>query len=208
MKIVSKALIVFSFITCFFLTQKGYAQAQWEADFVRNANLQLADKTTWNAFSSTAAPVSVVYPLGLFAVSLVNKDKGLRNRAYEAVAGLAFTAASVSILKAIVKRPRPYYTYNGIYPEEYDNSYSFPSGHTSLAFATATSIAMTGKKWYFVVPAYAWATGVGYSRINVGQHYPSDVIAGAFVGATCAYVSHILNKKIFGVKKKTKVESK
>ena len=207
MKIASKALIVFSFITLF-LTQRGFAQAQWEVDFVRRINLQYADKTTWNTLSSTVAPISIAFPLGLFAVSMVNKDKRLRNRAYEAVAGIAFTAASMSILKAIVKRPRPYYTYSGIYPVEYDNSYSFPSGHTSLAFATATSIAMTAKKWYFVVPAFAWASGVGYSRIGVGQHYPSDVIAGAFVGVTCAYVSHVLNKKLFSVKKKQKIEVK
>lgn len=208
MKIVNITKILFSIVICFLFTQNVFAQAKWEVDFVRKVNPQYADNNTWNTMSSTVAPVSIAFPLGLFAVSLVNKDKGLRNRAYEAVAGIAFTAASESILKAIVKRPRPYYTYSGIYPDEYDNSYSFPSGHTSLAFATATSIAMTGKKWYFVVPAFAWATGVGYSRVCVGQHYPSDVIAGAFVGVTCAYVSHVLNKKLFSVKKKQKIEVK
>jgi membrane-associated phospholipid phosphatase len=106
-------------------------------------------------------------------------------------------------LKIVINRPRPYLKYNDIYPDEIDDGSSFPSGHTAIAFATATSVLLTAKKWYYVVPAYMWASGVGYSRIYLGQHYPSDVFAGAVVGAAGAYASHWLTEKIF-LKKKNK----
>jgi membrane-associated phospholipid phosphatase len=52
---------------------------------------------------------------------------------------------------------------------------SFPSQHTSFAFATATALSLQYRKWWVVVPAYTWAAMVGYSRLYLGQHYPSDV---------------------------------
>ncbi len=118
------------------------------------------------------------------------------------VAGLAISTVTTEAMKVIVKRQRPAQAYSDIYPDEFDNSYSFPSGHVSIAFSTATSLMLTTKKWYITVPAFAWATGVGYSRMYLGQHYPSDVLAGAVVGAAGAYASHWLNKNFFFRKKK------
>jgi undecaprenyl-diphosphatase len=53
------------------------------------------------------------------------------------------------------------------------------------------------KKWYVVVPAFAWAGSVGYSRLYLGEHYPTDVFAGAAIGIGSAYLSEWLNKKLF-----------
>jgi membrane-associated phospholipid phosphatase len=73
---------------------------------------------------------------------------------------------------------------------------SFPSGHTS-GFSTATSLALDYKKWYIVVPAYLWAGSVGYSRMYLGKHYPSDVLGGAIIGIGSGYLCHWLRKKLF-----------
>ena len=81
---------------------------------------------------------------------------------------------------------------------------SFPSGHTSTAFSMATSISFQNKKWYIVLPAYLWATTVGYSRLYLGVHYPSDVFAGALIGVGSVYINNWLQHQIIGKKKTDK----
>ena len=73
---------------------------------------------------------------------------------------------------------------------------SFPSGHTTSAFCTATSLSLMYPKWYVIVPAYSWATMVGYSRMHLGMHYPLDVLAGAILGTGISLVSFKLQKWI------------
>jgi len=62
---------------------------------------------------------------------------------------------------------------------------SFPSGHATNAFTTATAIA---EHYGGAVPyiAYAVATAVSYSRVNDHVHWPSDVVAGALIGRAVA----------------------
>jgi undecaprenyl-diphosphatase len=68
--------------------------------------------------------------------------------------------------------------------------YSFPSSHTALAFGTATFLhSVSGKSSYFF---WIFAIMMGISRIVVGVHYPSDVIAGAIAGIILGYVGLLL----------------
>ena len=53
------------------------------------------------------------------------------------------------------------------------------------------------KKWYIVAPAFLWASSVGYSRLYLGEHYPTDVFAGATIGIASAYLNEWLHKKLF-----------
>lgn len=59
-------------------------------------------------------------------------------------------------------------------------TFSFPSGHTASAAAFATGVTIERPR--LGVPVILLAAGVGYSRVHVGVHYPSDVVAGAAVG--------------------------
>jgi len=74
--------------------------------------------------------------------------------------------------------------------------WSMPSGHSSLAFSTATALCLEFPRWEVITPSLLWAGGVGFSRVMLGHHYPGDVLAGAFTGAACAWANHALNKKL------------
>jgi membrane-associated phospholipid phosphatase len=179
------------------LSTACFSQAEWEHKVVSNINPQHPSSDVWKIFSSTAKPISVALPAGMLAVALIEKNKTLESKSLEALGSLVIAAGTTELLKQIVKRPRPYFTYNDIYVNDIDDSYSFPSGHVSVAFSTAVSVSLTAKKWYVTVPALAWATGVGYSRMYLGQHYPSDVFMAALIGSGSAFLSHWMNKKLF-----------
>jgi membrane-associated phospholipid phosphatase len=100
-------------------------------------------------------------------------------------------------LKKIVNRPRPFVTYSDIFQKDsHVGPYSFPSGHTSSAFALATSVSLCYPQWYIVAPMALWAITVGYSRMYLGVHYPSDVLVGALIGSGCAVLTHYINRKL------------
>lgn len=94
------------------------------------------------------------------------------------------------LLKPLIDRPRPWLMVEGLINlvNEHDPR-SFPSGHTSAAFAAATAyfriLSQDKARWKWV--AMALATLMGLSRLYVGVHYPSDVLAGALVGAFCGW---------------------
>ncbi len=91
------------------------------------------------------------------------------------------------ILKNIICRPRPFdlEAWKGIfnYPDlvSRPSSFSFPSGHSSSAFACATALTMTKKKSIYI-PAFILAALIAFSRIYVHVHYCTDVIAGTLIG--------------------------
>ena len=197
-----KSILVFTGCCCFFLQTS--AQGQWEVDMLRSINPQDPSSSTWRGISGSAKPVGIGIPLGMVAIGLLNKNVKLKENGIEALGSVAIASLSTQIMKAAFNRPRPYKTYTDIYPDNPDNSKAFPSGHVSLVFATATSLSLQYKKWYIVVPLYAWSAGVSYSRMYLGQHYPSDILAGAVVGAGSAYLSYVLAKKIFAKPKHTR----
>ena len=99
-------------------------------------------------------------------------------------------------IKYSINRQRPFVTYPIIVNQTESTSPSLPSMHTSIAFSTATSLSISFPKWYVIAPSFLWASTVGYSRLHLGAHYPTDVFAGAIVGAGSAYLTYKLNKWI------------
>lgn len=180
------------------------AQAGWEVNMVRNINPQNTSGTGWKTVSSTAKPIAVLIPAGIMTAALINKDKFSKYKAIEIGTSIIVAAATTTMLKQIIKRERPGNVYTDIYPDKPDTDYAFPSGHVSVSFATAAALSIQYKKWYITVPAYLWGTGVAYSRMYLGQHYPTDVLMGAATGIGSAYFSHWLNKKLFPKKQQLK----
>ena len=107
------------------------------------------------------------------------------------------------IIKPLVSRTRPYALGEGIkllIAKPVDSS--FPSGHTAIAFVVATVIFCYHKKdgaLFFVVAAF-----MGFSRLYLYVHYPSDVLGGMLIGCLCGVVSVFLVKdKKFSIKKQS-----
>jgi membrane-associated phospholipid phosphatase len=90
---------------------------------------------------------------------------------YDFAQAVIVNGAYTGLLKYTVKRDRP----------DGSDSLSFPSGHTSTAFALA-GVTTHHYGWKVGVPMYALATGIGLSRIEQDRHHLSDVIAGATIG--------------------------
>ncbi len=145
--------------------------------------------------SNTTALFSLGTPIAMGVTALISKNDDLLKDAIYVGASVGLDAVLTYGLKRTFNRPRPYTSYpNDIVAYETEKTLSFPSGHTSLAFATATSLSLSNPKWYIIAPSYFWAVSVGYSRMNLGVHYPSDVLAGAALGAGSAYLTYKINQ--------------
>ncbi len=142
-------------------------------------------------------PVTFGLPVVLAINGLVTKDKSNYVNSLEMLSTSLVSSLVTSSIKFAVNRPRPFVTYpNDIVKYTHAGSKSFPSGHTSICFATATSFSLLYPKWYVIAPMYTWASLVGYSRMYLGVHYPSDVFVGALVGSASALGTHYLFKYI------------
>lgn len=167
-----------------------------DADFRILNSLQESRTSAMNgamSFTSNTLFATPAVPLGLIGAGLATDNQEVLRSGY--ITGVAWVAtlAITEGLKFTVQRPRPYKAYpDRLHPVRTTVGYSFPSGHTSLCFATAVSLSLCYPEWYVVVPSLLWATGVGFSRLYLGVHYPSDVAFGAVVGTLTALLVHSL----------------
>jgi membrane-associated phospholipid phosphatase len=146
--------------------------------------------------SNSAVFVEIGVPLGIGIAGYV-KPNELTFRNACALAASDVVAEGVTyVLKYAVNRKRPFVTYPFITKKSDAGDPSFPSGHTSGAFATATMLSLTYPKWYIIAPSFVWAGTVAYSRMYLGVHYPSDVLGGMIVGAGCAYLTFKINQRL------------
>jgi len=190
-----KSILVF--FGCFSFCFSVAAQPA-EVKLLDNLNPKYPTSAIIRGVTNSVYSVSLATPASLLVVGFIQHDKNLQIKGWEAVGSLALNTIITQGMKRVVDRERPYQKYPLlIHPYLLEDRASFPSGHTSTAFSTATTLSLEFKKWYVVVPAYTYAVMVGYSRLYLGEHYPSDVFAGAVVGAGSAVLSHWLTKQVF-----------
>ena len=91
----------------------------------------------------------------------------------------------------LIARSRPYDCIRGLIPLiTPPTDYSFPSGHTAASFAVGVLLFRKLPKRYGI-PALVLAALIGFSRLYLGVHYPSDVLAGALLGTGISYAAEV-----------------
>jgi membrane-associated phospholipid phosphatase len=148
-------------------------------------------------FISDSDPyLCAMIPAGITAAGYFGKNDRTLRTGLTGVAAFAITGGVTTIMKYTINRKRPFITYPDIVKKGKAGSPSFPSGHTSEAFATATFLSLSYPKWYVIAPSFVWAGTVGYSRMHLGVHYPTDVIIGAIIGSGCAWLTYRISNRI------------
>ena len=95
--------------------------------------------------------------------------------------GALVALATSQALKRSFRRPRPHTSIGGwVTLLEDPDAFSFPSGHTAVAFGVATALAAGDAR--IAAAEFALASAIGLSRVYLGAHYPLDVAAGATLG--------------------------
>jgi len=191
-------IIVFFFLLLLFFGKTASAQ-NLDINLLRKINLDRnpALDPTFKFVTNSVAPLGLGAPLIVTSIGLLQKDNTLKNKGYYIGATLLTSTIITTTLKFTIDKDRPFVTYPDIQKLTGAGSPSFPSGHTSEAFATATSLSLAFPKWYVIAPSMLWASAAGYSRMHLGVHYPSDVLVGALIGSGSAWLCHELNKRYF-----------
>lgn len=138
------------------------------------------------------------FVLGGYAVfGLAAKDRDAMNVAVDGLlASLLASGIATPVLKFAVGRARPNADLGDHYFTPFSTSnQSFPSGHTTQAFAVASVIAAHDSHLWVKIVAYGIAGTVGLARIEQNAHWTSDVLAGAILGTAIGNAVVLLNDR-------------
>lgn len=156
-----------------------------DLDLLKYINMKRNVSTDFffTVITNSAAPLSYALPVIMLVTAYFKKDLVLNKKALNLSISVISAMFVTYTLKLLINRKRPFETYSFIQKIAQGGSPSFPSGHTTDAFALATSLSLLYPRCYVIILSYLWAALVGYSRIHLGVHYPSDVLAGMLVGS-------------------------
>ena len=178
----------------------------WESNIVLfvQENLRFGFLNPIMQFITSLGDEGIV-PIALCIIFIIIK----KTRKVGVTAGLSLALEAILInltIKKIVGRTRPYVVNEAIeYITTRPSDNSFPSGHTGCMFAVASVLFyMMPKK--VGIPAMIIASLVGISRLYVGVHYPTDIIAGFIIGMFTGFIAKLIVEKISKVLAKKKEE--
>ncbi len=161
-----------------------------------NAIIPLTDKSV--------LPFSIAVPIGLAGISRIDENYYDENSAVLLLLSEITSTGITFGMKQVFKRERPFVTLRNVSYDKYNSPtdrYSFPSGHTATAFSMATSLTLRyPDKPVIIAMSYLYAAIIGYGRMYLGVHYPSDVIGGMIIGSGSAALIYSLRKEIIDVK--------
>jgi len=152
-------------------------------------------KNASRGFEYMADPGSIVIGVGLYGAGRLARWQNVADLGLHGLEAVALSGAITNVIKDLAGRARPYFTQDtsasnfafgrGFKSGDYQ---SFPSGHTTAAFAAASAVTSESQRWWpqgiwIVAPVmYGGATMVGLSRMYNNKHWASDVVLGAGIG--------------------------
>lgn len=125
-------------------------------------------------------------PAGMAVVGIVAHRPALTRASARVAVSLALAGAISTAGKLVLGRLRPDEERDADDFKPFSGHDAFPSGHTTMAFALATSLAHEIRRPWATAALFTLAAGTGWSRLNDNRHWLSDVIGGAAVGVTSA----------------------
>lgn len=127
-----------------------------------------------------------LYPLTPLVLLLLSAES-VQIAATALAVGFLIERCAYLVIKKGLKRRRPPVAIPGFESEIVaSDEFSFPSGHTSGAFLLSTTLFLLYGP--IALPLYLWAAMVGCSRVILGVHFPTDILAGACLGSAVAWL--------------------
>lgn len=178
------------------------ARALPQLDFI--AWLQSTGSTTEVKFLQFISDSISFFSLGVpLAVAIWMAFKGDKKKSGLSFLYVGLSIAVAGLISYIIKNiglvPRPYEVDPRIIQWSVGGGFSFPSGHTTEAFAASTALTFLFPKWRIALPVFFWASLVAFSRIYLGVHYPFDVLGGIAIGTTTSYTLHFAFRAKTGI---------
>ena len=184
----------------------------WDGTLYDKSDINAFDRWAAHSYSATLDNLGTAGVVATLAVPLVSvyASNDFLTSGVMFAETMLLASGTYSALKTIVKRNRPYMYFDGGSDEDmedgdYENSW--PSGHTTNAFAAAVFAGVTfsaynpDSPWKIAV----WGAGLGLAsatgvlRVMSGNHFPTDVISGAVIGSLTGFlVPYLHTKKSFG----------
>jgi len=141
----------------------------------------------WRKFSDVAQVVGPAIGTGLYIEGSLNDNDHSKETGYLVYECFAWTVVIEGSVNYVVGRERPEHTDNPRLFKPFSWDSSFPSGHTTQAFAAATVFSEQYPHWYVAVPAYSIAAATGYGRLPSSKHWFSDIVGGSMLGMFIAH---------------------
>jgi membrane-associated phospholipid phosphatase len=125
---------------------------------------------------------------GILAAGVIAGRPALRRSGGRVLLSLVAAGVTTAALKKVTGRLRPAESTDPFLFKPFSSHDAFPSGHTTMAFALATSLSAEIRNRWASAALYTFATGTAWSRMNDERHWLSDVLAGAAVGFAAARI--------------------
>ncbi|MBO1003721.1 phosphatase PAP2 family protein [Pseudogracilibacillus auburnensis] len=169
---------------------------EMECQLFRNVN-QYFDRKYWNTFFRTITHCGgATFTISTLLLMMVFGTQAVQLTAFAGAISLAVSHIPVAALKKMYPRRRPYLVLEKI--NVTDNplkDHSFPSGHTTAIFSVIVPFGLFMPAFMIVLMPLGFTVGI--SRMYLGLHYPSDVLAGIVLGSSMGLFSFLMMKQFF-----------